>query len=67
MTRRRLTGVQVAWLVTAALLTAWYGPWGAIAATVRWPGLTFLISAFAFLAHRSTTQTQPTLARKKAH
>jgi hypothetical protein len=66
MTRRRLSGVEVAWLVTAALLTAWYGAWGAIAATVRWPGLTLLISGFAALAHRSTPD-QPTLARKKAH
>lgn len=61
-TRRRLTGVQTAWLVTAALLTAWYGMWGAIAATLRWPGLTLIIGGFAYLAHRTTTQ--PTLARK---
>jgi hypothetical protein len=63
MTRRPRTGVGAAWLVTGVLLAAWYGAWGAIAATLRWPGLTFILGGFAFLAHR-TTQTTP--ARKQA-
>jgi hypothetical protein len=61
VTRRRLSGVEAAWLITAGLLAAWYGAWGAIAATVRWPGLTLIIGGFAALAHRTTTP-----AREKA-
>jgi hypothetical protein len=64
VTRRPLTGIQTAWLATAALLTTWYGTWGAIAATVRWPGLTLIIGGSAYLAHRTTTQPHPTPARK---
>jgi hypothetical protein len=61
VTRRPRSGIAAAWLVTAALLTAWYGTYGAIAATVRWPGLTLIIGGFAALAHRTTTP-----AREKA-
>lgn len=63
LTTRRLSGHTTAWVFTAALLTTWYGTWGAITATTRWPGLTLIIGGFAYLAHRSTT---PTPARKQA-
>lgn len=63
--KRRLTGVQMAWLVSAVGLTAWFGTYGAIVSTLNWPGLTLILAGFAFIAHRTTTRLHPTRARKQ--
>jgi hypothetical protein len=60
---RPRTGVGTAWVATTAGLAAWYGTWGAVAATVRWPGLTLILSGSAYLAHRTTTRVPRTIRK----